>query len=67
MIINNEFEIGQSVYLKTDTQQLERIVCGICVSQKELLYELCLGSTVSKHYNFEITEDINVLKKIENA
>ena len=35
---NNEFEIGQSVYLKTDTQQLERIVCGICVSQVYMNY-----------------------------
>ncbi len=66
MIVNNKFKIGQSVYLKTDPEQFERIVFGIYVQQSGLIYELACGEKTSKHFDFEITSEINELKKIDN-
>lgn len=65
MKIDNKFEIGQSVYLKTDIEQLERIVFAIYVQQSGLLYELALAERTSKHFDFEITAEVDVLKKME--
>lgn len=66
MVIENKFNIGDNVYLKTDTEQLQRIVtafkvCGI----NSLSYELSCGPNASWHYEFEIseTEDIGIKVK----
>jgi hypothetical protein len=62
MKIDNKFEIGQQVYIKTDKDQSTRIVTSIQIRPNNLLmYELGCGSQCSWHYDFEITEDQNVL------
>jgi hypothetical protein len=64
IVVDNEFEIGQIVYLKTDPEQLERIVFGILVFGKsEVIYKLTAGTLNSEHYGFEISTDKDVLKK----
>lgn len=60
MVINNKFNIGQTVYLKTDTDQLQRIVTAIKIcGDNSFFYELSCGREVSSHYDFEISEEIN--------
>jgi hypothetical protein len=63
MIIDNKFEIGQSVYLKTDEDQRERIIRQLCFRGSGLVqYELMCGTVGSWHDEFEIMEEKNVLK-----
>lgn len=66
-VIDNKFELGQIVYLKTDTDQKERIVTGFCIRQSGQSYELAQGSISSWHYDFEICEEKNVLMTTTNG
>lgn len=59
-VTDNTYDIGQTVYLKTDTEQLQRIITAITIRQTGIIYELSQGEKVSSHYDFEITEDENV-------
>lgn len=65
-LIENKFEFGEVVYLKTDTEQKPRIVYSMKVFPNEILYELACGTTVSSHYEFEISTEINVLLQTTN-
>jgi len=57
--------IGDMVYLKTDQEQLERLVIGINIRpHNTAIYLLCLGSIETFHYDIEITTDKNVLGTI---
>jgi hypothetical protein len=47
MIIDNKIELGSIVYLKTDKDQLPRIVVRISISINGIMYELACGSSVS--------------------
>lgn len=58
MVIENEFELQQVVYLKTDPDQYARIVLGIEVCPYgDLLYRLQQGSNSSQHYGLEISAE----------
>lgn len=57
MVIDNKFEIGQIVYLKTDEDRRMRIVCAIRIVPGAFLYVLACGKEVSDHYDFELTEE----------
>ena len=61
MVIENEFEIGSIVYLKTDKEQNQRIVFCIKVFKSDIIYELAFCTTTSLHYSFELSSEINVL------
>lgn len=56
-IIDNKFNIGQLVYLKTDPDHLARVVCRFTVAPTGITYALNCGSLESFHFDFEITED----------
>jgi hypothetical protein len=60
-IMSNIYEIGDTVYLKTDEHQLPRIVFCFKVYENDLLYELVCGTVTSAHYYFEISKEKNVL------
>jgi hypothetical protein len=60
MVIDNKFEIGQTVYLKTDTEQLMRIITGLTVRATSIVYELSIGERTSNHFDFEISEEENI-------
>lgn len=64
MLIENKYEIGETLYLKTDKDQLPRIVYCFKVYKNEILYELVCGVITSGHYEFELSKDINVLMQI---
>ena len=57
MVIENKFEIGQTVYLVTDQDQKPRIVRCIRVNMYDLTYELASGDTCSDHYDYEMTDE----------
>lgn len=60
IIIDNEYNFEQIVYLKTDIDQFERIVTGIMHRPGCLKYELSCGTGETWHYGFEITKEKNV-------
>lgn len=62
MVINNKFDHGQMVYLKTDVDQNPRLVIAIKIYKAgEYMYEVICGTIASLHYDFELTTEKNVL------
>ncbi len=62
MTINNKYAIGQIVYLKTDDQQLKRMVLAIQVrANSQIIYTLASGSNESFHFEMEISTEKNIL------
>ena len=66
MVIDSNFKIRQFVYLKTDAEQLVRMVTGILVRENGTSYELVCGDSVSWHYAFEISEEKDVVITTSN-
>ena len=60
--VHTQFLMGQSVYLKTDNQQLERYVVGIMIRPTGISYALAQGTNESWHYALEISEDRDIVK-----
>ena len=58
------FEIGQTVYLKTDIDQLPRLVYKFIVYRDSILYAVTQGITETEHYDFEMSETKNELIKL---
>ena len=63
MIIPNAYEIGETVYLKTDPDRLARMVVCIQVSKQDLVYFAVSGERESHHYDFELTKEKNYVEK----
>lgn len=61
MVIKNKFDIEDIVYLTTDGEQVKRMIVSITVNKYDLIYELAYGAHTSKHYDFEISINKNVL------
>ena len=62
MEINNTYNIGQTVYLITDSEQEERVVVAITVTQKKVLhYTLVCGTEESTHCDYEISDSKRVI------
>lgn len=69
MYIKNDFNVGQTVYLKTDPDQLRRIVEYLTVfKEDDIMYDLGCGTSRSSHYPFEISDvpDQNIKLGIED-
>ena len=64
MIIDNKYEIGQTVYLITDKDQEARVVHAFKVFRSEILYCLCCGTMTSEHYDFELSDTKNILADV---
>lgn len=60
-MIDNEYNIGDIVYLRTDAEPMPRLVIGLIVSQNGILYQLAQGVEISTHYDFEMTVDKPVI------
>lgn len=66
MTINNKFDPEQIVYLKTDPDQMKRMVTAITIRGKNLIYELSLGDDGSTyHQEFEISKEEDTLMKVQ--
>jgi len=64
MLINNQFDIADTVYLKTDMEQLPRIVYAIQVTINGLIYFISSGTDTSEHYEFELSTEENIVRKL---
>ncbi len=63
MVIDNKFEYGQTVYLKTDKDQLPRIVTAIHLRGQNITYALSQGTGETIHHDIEISEEVNIIFK----
>lgn len=62
IVIENKYEIGETVFLKTDADQKARIIIGIKIYKAgEIMYELVSGTEQSSHYDFEISTEKNLI------
>lgn len=61
IVVENKYEKGEVVYLKTDKDQLPRMVYGFEVNGSDVLYKLVCGTLSSAHYDFEISIEKDVL------
>jgi hypothetical protein len=67
MKINTKYNIEDSVYLVTDAEQSERIIISITILPNSLIvYSVMCGTESSEHYEFELCENIDVIKKTSN-
>ena len=57
MTIITAFDLGDIVYLKTDSDQRERMVTAFFVRQGSICYYLACGEGESYHYELEISTD----------
>lgn len=57
MDVETKYNIGDIVFLMTDTDQMSRIVTGILLRPNKLvLYYLTSGTNETIHYDFEIVQ-----------
>ncbi len=56
------FDIGDSVYLRTDPEQAERLVTGINIRQNGISYALSHLTNENWHYDFEISKERDIIK-----
>jgi len=61
-----KFNIGDTVYLKTDIEQYKRIVTGYTVRCESIIYLVTLGEDENSHYDFEMSKKQDILTKITN-
>lgn len=67
MVIDNKFQIGQEVFLKTDIEQKKRIVSAIIVRTGNCVYyEVCCGTESKWHYDFEMSLEKDVVLSTTN-
>jgi hypothetical protein len=66
MKINNNivFDIGDIVFLKTDSEQRPRIITGILMRPNGFLYYLSNGTNETSHYEIEISKEENETIKL---
>ena len=62
-----EFEIQQTVYLKTDKEQKPRLVTGISLRPfNSVTYGLTENATETWHYGFEINDERDIIMATSN-
>ena len=54
MEIDNKFELGQFVALRTGENNFAAVVIGIIVSELGVSYQVACGLEISTHYSSEI-------------
>jgi len=64
MVIDNKYNIGDIVYIRTDVEQKPRIVIEIVITGGDVLYRVSCCNEVTLCYLVEISSEINVLAKI---
>lgn len=67
MKITTKYDIQDDVYLVTDNEQLQRIITAITIQPNNLIiYSLVCGTETSEHYEFEISEKPDIIKRTSN-
>jgi hypothetical protein len=65
MLVENKFNIGQIVFIKTDKEQLPRMVTSLNVNPNGIVYRLSAGTQDTENYEMELSEEANILEKID--
>ena len=65
MRIDTKYDIGETVYLKTDPEQKQMIIAQICVKPIGHEYDLRFGTQSSWHFEMEFNKEKDILKSIE--
>jgi len=65
MVIDNKFQFGQTVFLKTDIDQFPRILTKMLLTPVGITYCLSAGCIETWHYDIEIAveEDKELIAK----
>jgi hypothetical protein len=67
MVIDNKYEIADTVYNRTEVDQNEWMVTAITVRPgPQIVYEASCGGTTRDFYEFELSKDKDVLKSMQN-
>lgn len=67
MRIDNKFQLKETIFLKTDQDQLPRLIVAIKVlPENGILYEVCTKTSCSYHYDFEMSNERDVLLATTN-
>lgn len=66
MRIDTKYDVGETVFLKTDSEQFERLITRISISKQGETYELSCGTVTSWHYEFEFRMERDILKATSN-
>lgn len=65
MEIKTKFNIGDIVYLKTDLEQLPRIIYGIKITMTNVCYIVAQGINTSEHYDIELQKQEDLIIKFK--
>lgn len=57
MMVESKYSLGDFVYITTDEDQKKRIITEIKVKVAGIMYEVSFGTTVSYHYDFELSPE----------
>ena len=63
MRINTKYDLGQTVFLIHDKEQTPRMITSIGVNPGHVVYQLSSGTSESRHYEMEISSEVNILLK----
>lgn len=65
MIISTQYDMFDIVYLKHDTDFIERMITSMKIMpQTSIMYELSAGASASWHFEFEISKTPDLVKKL---
>ena len=64
LIASIKYFLGQSVYIRTDMEQYERIITGINIRPTGVVYVLSFAELESYHYDFEISDEPNLFDRL---
>lgn len=64
--MNTKYNIGNIVFLKTDNEQVPRMITGILTRPYGNLFYLSNSTIETTHFEVEFTSDINELIKLFN-
>lgn len=66
MVVDNKFDIGQIVFLRTDADQSPFLVTRLTINRDGILYYLTSGQIESCHYDFEISDKRDEIFAVDN-
>lgn len=66
MVVNNKFQFGDLVYIKTDKEQNTYIVIAFFVTGKELKYLCACGDKDKYFFEIELSSEKNILMATTN-
>jgi hypothetical protein len=67
IVLDNENELGDIVYLKTDVNQYPRMVTAFKYSGGGITYQLSSGTLDCWHFGIEVSKTRDGLLKSENS